>query len=134
MPSNADCRSTFAVSGTIALAMLMSTASVVPTTTTTSHTATASSTATTTGAMGGVASMGFTGIGTNIAILVAVANVVAATRVAGAILLHIVIGALSRGFPAKRARELVLRISWSILCGLPLAMLAVRRTGTCWRT
>lgn len=104
MPSNADCRSTFAVSGTIALAMLMSTATVVPTTTTTSHTATASSTATTTGAMGGVACMRFTGIGTNIAILVAVANVVAAARVAGAILLHIVIGALSRGFPAKRAK------------------------------
>lgn len=104
MSSNADCQSTFPVSGTIALAMLMSTATVVPTTTTTSHTATASSTATTTGAMGGVANMGFTGIGTNIAVLVAVANVVAAARVARAILFHIVIGAFSRGFPAERGK------------------------------
>lgn len=48
--------------------------------------------------------MGFTRIGTNIAILVAVADVVAAARVAGAFLLHIVIGAFPRGFPAKRTK------------------------------
>lgn len=101
--SNSDGRSTFAISGTIALAMLMATATVVPTTTTTYTTSTAATT--TTGAMG-VASMGFTRIGTNIAILVAVADVVAAARVAGAFLLHIVIGAFPRGFPAKRKKAI----------------------------